>query len=149
MSVGEICERRIATAPVTMSALAAAKSMHTLGDRVLVVTGRREGAFQALGIVTDHELAGIIICGANPSVITVAEIMRPRPGFVTEDDGILETTLWMRHHGLREVIVNDRNGALAGIVSMERLIESLAADLDGITLPGAGAAAPAWRTAFH
>ena len=149
MTVGEICNRRITTAPASTTVLAAAKSMHAFGDRLLVVTALEEARPRALGVITDRELATVIAHEGNPSAVTLADVMRPHPGFVTESDGILETALWMRHHGMREVIVHDREGALLGTVGMERLIESLAADLDGVAPVGAGKGATMRRGAFH
>jgi len=149
MTVGEICNRRIQSAPASTTVLEAAKSMHAFEDRLLIVTDRRKGRLCAVGVVTDHELAATIARDGDPRALTIGQIMRPHPGFVTESDGILETALWMRHHGMREVVVHDRDGALLGIVGMERLIESLAADLDGAVPPGAPCGAASRGAAFH
>jgi signal-transduction protein with cAMP-binding, CBS, and nucleotidyltransferase domain len=149
LTVGEICERRIPTAPASTTVLAAAKSMNAFGDRLVVVTDRLDGRLRALGVVTERELAAVIAREGDPSRLTLAEVMHTHPGFVTESDGILETALWMRHNFLREVIVHDGQGALLGIVGMDRLIESLAAELDGVAHAGLDAPAPSQRGAFH
>jgi len=129
MIIGEICDRRVPTAAGTTTVLAAAKSIHSFDERLLVVTEERDGKPVAVGIVTARELVAVIAQEGNPWRLTLKDIMCPHPGFVTESDGALDTMCWMRRNRLRDVIVHSEGGALLGIVSMDELVASLADEL--------------------
>lgn len=126
MSIGAICNRRIPTAGDHTSVLAAAQCMQACDERVLVVVDEREGRRRAVGIVTEHELASVIARGADPARLALKDIMRTDPGFVTEADDVFGTACWMQQNRLREAIVHDGTGRLAGLVTLDRLIEALA-----------------------
>ena len=131
MSIGAICNRKIAVAADHTSVLAAAKSMRANDERVLVVIDESEGRRLAVGLVTEHELAGVITRETDLSRLALKDIMRTDPGFVTEADDVFGTACWMHQHRLREAIVHDEAGRLAGIVTIDQLIDSLAGDLFG------------------
>ena len=135
MSIGEICDRRVATVPATTSVLAAAKAMHSFGDRLLVVLDERAGRRVAVGTVTEHELVGVIAQDEDPSQLTVKDIMCPYPPFVGETDDVLETLCWMRRNHLHEVIVHGKGGALLGMVSLDQLADSVAGELSNVGTP--------------
>jgi predicted transcriptional regulator len=132
MSIGEICDKRVPTAPAATTVLAAVQSMHTFGDRMLVVTDERGGRRVAVGVVTDHEVLGVMAQGEDPSRITVKDIMCPCPAFVSEHDDVLDTLCWMHRHHLRDVIVHGRGGALLGTVSLNQLADSVASELSDV-----------------
>lgn len=149
MSVGEVCNRRIAVAADHTSVLAAAKSMRAHDERMLVVIDESDGRRLAVGIVTEHELAGVVTRETDPSRLALKDIMRTDPGFVTEADDIFATACWMRRYRLREAIVHDDSGRLAGIVTIDQLIESLAGDLFGTTAPALDELPLSARVALH
>ncbi|MBI3043813.1 MAG: CBS domain-containing protein [Betaproteobacteria bacterium] len=137
MSVGAICNRLIPTAAKSTSVRDAAKCMRAFDEPVVVVVDEREGKRVAVGIVTEHEVAqSVVACGADPSQVALQDVMRANPGFVNEADDLLETAFWMHRNRLREAIVHDESGALVGLVTIERLIETLAGDLIGLAEPG-------------
>ena len=129
MSVGEICDRRIPTAPADTTALEAARSMHGFRDHVLVVTDERDGRRVAVGMVTEYDLLGVMAQGADPALVPVREIMAPFPAFVSEADDVLDTLCWMRRNHLRDVIVHGRGGAILGTVSLDQLADTVADEL--------------------
>jgi signal-transduction protein with cAMP-binding, CBS, and nucleotidyltransferase domain len=132
MSIGEICDRRIPTIPADTAVLTAAKSMHSFGERLLVVLDERADRRVAVGTVTEHELVGVIAQGEDPAQLTIKDIMRPYPPFVGEADDVLETLCWMRRNNLRDVIVHDQGGALLGMVSLDQLADSVAGELSDV-----------------
>ena len=129
MSIGEICDRRVPAAPAATTVLEAVKSMHSFGDRLLVVTDERGGRRVAVGIVTERELLGVMAQGQNPALLTVEDIMCPCPAFVTEGDDVLDTLCWMHRHHLRDVIVHGKGGTLLGTVSLDQLADNVAGEL--------------------
>ena len=130
MTIGRVCNRRIAMADRTASILDAAKSMEAFGERVLVVTDRNaDGSLQAVGVVTDREITAFVARGGDPRRDSLQDIMRTGIGFVTEADDLFETVRWMHQNQLREAIVHCENGALAGIVTLDQLCGAIAGDI--------------------
>jgi len=129
MTVGDVCNRRIPTAAGTMTVHAAAKSMRTFDEPLLVVIDERDGKRFAVGIVTERDFVAVVAHERDPRQLTLEDIMRPHPGFVTESDGIFDTVCWMRRNRLREVVVNSQTGTVLGIVGFDQLVESLADEI--------------------
>jgi CBS domain containing-hemolysin-like protein len=134
MSIGSICERRVPAVPATISVLEAARSMHSFGDRMAIVIDERAGRRIAVGVVTEHELVGVLVHREDPATLTVSDIMRPHPAFVGENDDVLDTLYWMRRNGLHEAVVHGRAGAVVGTVSLDRLADSVAGELCDVTV---------------
>ena len=149
MSIGEICDRRVPAFPGITTVLAAAKAMHSFGDRLAVVTGQRAGRRVAAGVVTEHELVGAMAHGDDTARLTLKEIMMPYPPFVGESDDVLDTLCWMRRNGLRDAIVHDKWGNPVGTVSLDRLADSVAGELSDIAAHAPGQGPIAARSALH
>ena len=149
MSIGEIFDRRVPGFPVTTTVLAAAMAMHSFGDRLAVVTHEHAGRRVAAGIVTEHELVGVMAHGDDPARLTLKEIMVPCPPFVGESEDVLDTLCWMRRNGLRDVIVHDKSGAPVGTVSLDRLADSVAGELSDVAVHAPGDSGRAARGALH
>lgn len=135
MSVGAVCNRNVMVAATSTTAVAAAQCMERFDERILVVIDERVDKHRAVGIVTDREFTGVIARGVDPARVTLKEIMRADPGFVTDTADVFETACWMRRNGLREAIVHDEAGRLTGVVTLDQLIESLAQQAVGSALP--------------
>src|SRR6185436_17189187 len=118
--------------PAAAPVLTAAKSMHSFGERLLVVVDERAGRRVAVSIVTEHELVGVMAQGEDPAQLTVKDIMRPYPPSIGEADDVLETLCWMRRNHLRDVIVHSEGGALLGMVSLDQLADSVAGELSDV-----------------
>lgn len=131
MSVGTVCNRNVIVAAASTTAVAAAQCMERFDEHVLVVIDDRADRRLAVGIVTDRELAGVIAREADPARVTLQEIMRADPGFVTDTADVLDTACWMRRNGLREAVVHDEAGRLVGVVTLDQLVESLAEEIAG------------------
>ena len=131
MKIGDICDRRIPLAAGTMAVVAAAKSMHALGQHILIVTDEQQGKRVATGIVTDCEIAAVIAGERDPGVLLLKDIMRGPPLFIADSDGALDTLSSMRRNDLREAVVHNDDGVLLGMISTDRLVECLAAEIEG------------------
>jgi signal-transduction protein with cAMP-binding, CBS, and nucleotidyltransferase domain len=150
MGVGNICNRRIPIAEGGASVLAAAKSMQAFDVPILVVVEEKDGRRVAVGIVTDRELArNVVARGADPLQLTVKDVMRGDPCFVREADDVYETACWMHRNRLKEAIVHDEAGGLAGLVTLEQLIDSLAGEITGVAELPASEADPRNRVPLH
>jgi CBS domain-containing protein len=125
-------------APVTLPLTAPLRSAAALmrdaqvGD-VLVVDGDR-----LIGIVTDRDLVVRgLAAGANPDIVSIAEVATAAPVTVCPDDDPAEAVALMRRHGVRRVPVVEQ-GVAVGVVS----IGDLAQDRDENSVLAAISARP-------
>lgn len=125
-------------APVTLQLTAPIRSAASLMrdaniGAVLVVDGA-----QLLGIVTDRDLVVRGLAeGADPDVVSVAEVTTASPLTLAPDDDPAEAVALMREHGVRRVPVVDK-GVPVGVVS----IGDLALDRDSTSALAAISAQP-------
>lgn len=150
MTIGAICDRRIATASRATSVFVAAKSMCAFDERVLVVTDRKDGRLSAVGIVTEHEFVSrIAALRADPAALTLQDIMRHDIAFVGEADSLHDTVRWMRRNRFREAVVLGEAGGLIGIVTLEQLCASMAEESAASVSPGAAGPVELGDNAIH
>lgn len=133
MTVKGIFNSNVATIDGHADVARAAKLMRQehVGD--LVVTGQRGGHTVPVGIITDRDIVVEIVAkDADPAAITVGDTIRRDVLTVHEDNGIDYALRKMRHAGIRRAPVVDGSGALVGLLSLDDVIEHLAAQLGDI-----------------
>lgn len=134
MAIGEICNREVAFAERETTINAAAKLMRHYHVGSLVVVDDLSGKRVPVGIVTDRDLVvEVEAMDLDPKVITVGDIMTNQLITVPESQGVLETMEVMRFKGVRRLPVVDSKGRLAGIVTIDDLLEVLAEELTDLT----------------
>ena len=122
MSVGRICTRVVATAAPdeTVREVARRMSEHDVGTLVVV-----DGPTQApLGIVTDRDL--VLRCLAtnrDPDQTPLREVMTTPVQAVDEHTPIEQAMTRMAHAGVRRLVVTGPGGALAGLLSLDDVLE--------------------------
>jgi CBS domain-containing protein len=101
---------------------------HHVGD--VVVTEESKGKLVPVGIVTDRDIvSSVIALKLDPAVFSAGDMVC-RPIITVRDDfGVFEAIQQMRKHGVRRMPVLNQAGALAGIISIDDLIELLAAEM--------------------
>lgn len=130
MAIGEFCNREVVIVERNNTALDAARLMrqHHVGD-VLVVE-ERNGRKIPVGIVTDRDLVvEIMAAELDYSAITVADIMMVDLATVKESTGVFEAIRYMRTKGVRRLPVVTEDGGLAGILTLDDLLELLTEEL--------------------
>lgn len=130
MAVGEICNREVVVTEKGLSVVDAAQLMrkHHVGD--LVVVEEKDGSRRPVGVVTDRDIVvEVVAAGVNPEALTVGDIMSPEVATVREGEGLFEALRYMRDKGVRRMPVVDREGALAGILTLDDLLELLAEEM--------------------
>jgi CBS domain-containing protein len=123
MSLHRICVREVDLAEPYESVQAAADRMlaRNVGSLVIVDAERKP-----VGIITDRDLTlRVMAAGRNPYVTTVSEVMTQPVSTVPEDASIGEVILAMRSGPHRRLIVVDECGGLAGVVSIDDLLDML------------------------
>ncbi len=130
MSIGEVCNREVVVVrpDTTVAEAASLMRQHHVGD--LVVLRPDGGKSEPIGIITDRDLVVEVIAeGLDPATLTVGEIMAPELAKVREDTDVAEVVRYMRDRGVRRMPVVDRYGGLAGLVTLDDLLELLSEEL--------------------
>lgn len=124
MSAGRICIREVDVINPEESAQVAAARMHDrkVGTLVVIDEGRRP-----IGMVTDRDLTVRVLArGLDGSRVPVAEIMSAAPETVNEETSIEDALRLMRAGAFRRIPVIDSDGCLAGLLSLDDILDLLA-----------------------
>ena len=133
MNAGEMCNREVVVAYRTMKIADAALLMreHHVGSLVVVVDRLSERV--PVGILTDRDLAVAVLAKkVDPDTLTVNDVMSNGLLSVREADPITEALRLMRENGVRRVPVLTHSGALAGIVTIDDVLDILAEELSDL-----------------
>ena len=130
MRIGDICtvQTICCTSDDTVQGAALLMRKHHVGD--LVVVDQDGGERVPIGIITDRDIVvSVIALGLDPASLLVGDIMSDDLLTTTVDDDVYDTIERMRARGIRRVPVIASSGALAGIVSVDDLLEFLAEEM--------------------
>lgn len=134
MAIGEICNREVVIVQRDTTVQEAAKLMRSHHVGALVVVKEVSGKRHPVGLVTDRDLVvEVLATQLDASVITVGDIMLPKPATVLDTTGVFETIQLMRDKAVRRVPVVDEHGALIGIVALDDLLSLLAEELSELS----------------
>jgi CBS domain-containing protein len=121
------------------SALVVAKIMRQHHVGALVVVDAQEKT-RPVGIVTDRDLVLELMAeGLDPAVFTAGDIMTVDLVIATPNMDAMEVVQLMKKHRLRRLIMTDKKGQLAGIITLEDVLELLTRELADLTAGLAGA----------
>lgn len=110
---------------------------HHIG--ALVVVDAQEKT-RPVGIITDRDLVLELMAeGLDPSVFTAGDIMSVNLVNATPEMDEMDAVELMKTHRLRRLVIVDEEGRLAGIVTMEDVLEQLARELANLAEGLAGA----------
>jgi len=116
----------VATAEESTNLAEAARMMRRLGVGDLVITRYDSCRIQPIGVVTDRDIVvHAIACGLDPAEISVADLCTREPATVDASADLFEITAAMKEHGVRRVVVT-RDSELAGVISMDNVVEAMA-----------------------
>ncbi len=133
MKVGEICTREVVCTNPETTVAAAAKLMrqYHIGD--VIVTRDEKGRRIPLGIVTDRDIVlGVVAPELNPAALTVGDIMGLELVTAGEGEDVFDAVERMRNKGVRRMPIVQEDGTLAGIVSIDDIIEVLAEEMNSL-----------------
>lgn len=130
MTVGMICSRSADTTFLEDSIQTAAQRMldRNVGTLIVVTAGD-----EPIGMVTDRDLALRVIGQArDPLTTTVGDVMTRSPRTIRDDADVDEALRLMRAGSCRRLPVVDRSGVLAGLISLDDVLQFLASEFRGI-----------------
>ena len=126
MRVDRVFTRNALATTRSASLSEAAASMRRYGVGSLLVMSDGPGERRPVGIVTDRDLA---LQGLASQATIVGEAMTPVVATIRDDADIHEALETMRAHGVRRLVVTGLSGQVAGILSIDDVLDGLAADL--------------------
>ncbi len=132
MKTGEVCNRTVVIVSRETTLGEAAKLMreHHVGS--LVVSKNTYGR-KPVGIVTDRDMVvEVMAADLDYRTLTVGEIMGDKLVLAKEGDDTLDTLKLMRASGVRRIPVVTDKGDLAGIVTVDDLLEIVAEELEAV-----------------
>jgi predicted transcriptional regulator len=99
----------------------------------VVVVENREGKKVPVGVVTDRDIAVQLVAKEiAPHEIAVSDLMGQELFVAHEEEDIHDVIQRMRYRGVRRLPVVSSDGALAGVIALDDLLEYLADELVGI-----------------
>lgn len=126
MRVARLFTRNALATTPSASLPEAAAAMRRFHVGALLVMSDGPGERRPVGIVTDRDLA---LQGLASEATVVADAMTPVVASVGEDADSHEALEVMRAHGVRRLLVTRASGEVAGILSIDDLLDGIAADL--------------------
>lgn len=131
MPVGEVCIREVIICDQATSIREAAQLMRQYHVGDLLVVDERDGRRIPVEIITDRDIVlSVVALKLDPAVTSVGNVVSEKIVTIREDQGLFDTIQLMRAHGIRRMPVVDQQGALAGIVSVDDLIQLLAEEMN-------------------
>ena len=136
MNTGELCKRTPVTVRESDELTEAAKRMREqhVGYLVVVEPVVADGGYQPVGVLTDRDIAiGVVGRGVDPRSLRVGDLMTREPVVVEEGSSIEAALNEMRRVGVRRLPVVRNNGRLVGVLSMDEILEALAAQMSSVS----------------
>lgn len=133
MAVSEFCNREVVVVQRECSVQRIAELMreYHVGDVVVVETVA--GMQRPVGIITDRDIViEVLAIGVDPKLVTAGDLMSAELVTVDAEADLLDATARMRKEGIRRVVVVERNGALAGILTLDDVLEILSEELGNL-----------------
>jgi CBS domain-containing protein len=133
MTVGQICNRVVVFAYRNTPLPDAARLMRENHIGSLVIVDESDRGRVPVGMLTDRDIAIAVVAQAlDPRTLTAGEVMSGELVTANEQDDMLDTLQRMRRRGVRRVPVLGANGTLAGIVTLDDLLELVAEQLGDV-----------------
>jgi CBS domain-containing protein len=100
---------------------------------LLVMEEEEDGARFPVGMVTDRDMVVQAVAnGLSPGAVTVGDVMTRELVTIESTADVPAALERMRTAGVRRLVVTDPNGELAGVLSVDDVIDGLAADLTNL-----------------
>jgi CBS domain-containing protein len=133
MTLKTLCNRDVLVVGKDENVLEAAVLMREYHTGDVIIVEERQGSRYPVGIVTDRDIViELVAKGIAIESVTVGDLMCGELMLAREEDSLFDAIQLMRRKGIRRLPVVDQNGALAGIITADDLIDLVAEQLQGI-----------------
>lgn len=138
MRVGEVCNRDVVIIDRNDPISDAAKLMRQYHVGDVVVAEKRNGRPFPVGILTDRDLVVEVLANeVPPDTLLVGDVMSFDLITAREEESLLDALKRMRDKGVRRLPVVLADGALAGILTMDTVLDLIAEQMaDLVVLVG-------------
>ena len=131
MKVERVYTRSVVGVPRSCRLKDAAALMHKAHVGTLLVREGDEAAVE--GFITDRDIVVQAVAqDLSPRETTVGEVMTPMVATVPATAELLEAIEMMRNAGIRRLVVTNGENQISGIVSMDDVIDGVAAELSNL-----------------
>lgn len=129
MNAGSVCKRAVVTVTPTDDLITAAHTMREKHVGYLVVSEASHSR-KVVGVLTDRDIVVAVLAReADVRSLKVGDVMTRDPLVIEEGQSVEAVLRHMREAGVRRVPVVDRSGALAGVLSIDDVLERIAGQL--------------------
>jgi len=131
MDIGKICSRNVITVRELDELTLAAQLMREkhIGYLIVVRPGIDDRT-APVGVITDRDIVVAVVAKeTDPRSLKVGEVMTRQPAVVEEGSSVATALQLMRRIGVRRLPVIDRAGMLAGVLSLDDVLDALAGEL--------------------
>lgn len=131
MTAGEYCNREVVVAEKGESIRTAVNLMrqHHVGDVVVLDAA----ANKPVGILTDRDIVIEVLAeGVDLDAVSIGDVMSFEPVSVSEETRLLDAIKLMRVKGVRRLLVVNQQGGLAGIISVDDILELVGEQLSDL-----------------
>jgi CBS domain-containing protein len=133
MSVGEYCNRAVIVALKSASVLEIAQLMREYHVGSVIIVENDNDNNIPIGIITDRDVViEVVAPQVDMGAITAGDIMSAELMTAREIDSMWETIRRMRARGVRRVPVVNEEGVLAGILSVDDILEAMSIELNDL-----------------
>ncbi len=130
MTLREICNREVVFIGRESSIRYAVGLMRSYHVGSVLVVDEDQGRRLPVGLLTDRDIViELLAKDVELDKVSVGDVMSGEILTAEEEDDILETIQLMRSGGIRRLPVVDKDGGLAGIVTVDDLIDLIAEQL--------------------
>lgn len=133
MKVGTLCVRQTVMVEKSAPVTEAAKLMRDYHVGTLVVVDTLGERNRPVGILTDRDIALRIVAEERSLQTPVSEVTDGELVTAGEEELLYDVLDRMKAYGIRRIPVVDDGGYLAGILSMDDIIEFLSDEMREIT----------------
>ena len=132
-TAGDLCTRQVVVAPPSLSVDEAARMMRERHVGCIVVVEQGDGGRLPIGILTDRDIVlAVVAKDADAKTLRIGDVMTATVTSVRETDTLYDVLSIMRSRGVRRVPVTGPHGVLAGILTMDDVLNALAGQLQAL-----------------
>lgn len=131
MAIEAVCNSEVVTVPKDAALKDIARTMKNEHVGSVIVTEESEKT--PAGIITDRDLVMALASETSDlEGIRAQDIMKSKPFTVMASEGIYETILKMREHGVERMPVVSKSGELCGIVTSDDLLNLMGEEIHNL-----------------
>jgi CBS domain-containing protein len=129
-TLASLCKQPVQVVIPGTTIRAAAELMREHHVGALIVTGEDGGASKPQGILTDRDIVvGIVALGLDPNVFLIDDLLDRPLTVARAEQSVHDGLKLMKAKGVRRLPLVDKDGNLAGIVTLDDLFGELARDM--------------------